>query len=301
MTALPRIALFTDRRDGHARALLAAFARAGAPAAAVALRDCGFAPDGTLAIPGFAQAPPAAALVRVIEAGSFEEVTLRLGVLHALRACGCLVINDAGAIERAVDKAMTSFLLARAGLPTPETWVTPSASRARAILAAEAAPGRPLVLKPLFGSQGRGQALLDSPAALPAAETLGGVFYLQRYVAPGAEGFRDWRVFVIGGRAVAAMLRRHSDWRTNAAQGARCEAAVAAGPLAELAVAAAAAVGADFAGVDLIRDGQGRLAVLEVNSNPAWSALRRATGIAIAPLLVRHLLDRLGRPLAQAG
>ena len=53
------------------------------------------------------------ALVRSIPAGSFEQVTLRLGLLHALAALGVAVVNDARGIERCVDKSMTSFLLAQ--------------------------------------------------------------------------------------------------------------------------------------------------------------------------------------------
>ena len=80
--------------------------------------------------------------VRAIAGGSFEEVTRRLGVLHALRELGVPVWNDARAIERCVDKSMTSFLLARAGLPTPPTWAVEGADAARADRGARTA-GRP--------------------------------------------------------------------------------------------------------------------------------------------------------------
>ena len=72
-----------------------------------------------VAVPGFGDALPDAVLVRSISAGSFEEVTRRLGVLHALRELGVPVWNDARAIERCVDKSMTSFLLAMPASPPP--------------------------------------------------------------------------------------------------------------------------------------------------------------------------------------
>src|SRR5215470_14575619 len=132
----PRIAILVDRReDWHARQLRAAFRRRGADPVLLSLAACGFSLD---------------------TAGSFEQVTMRLGVLHALREAGVPVANDARAIERCVDKSMTSFLLHRAGLPTPPTWTTEEPAAAAALVAREAGPGRPLVLKPLFGSQGRG-------------------------------------------------------------------------------------------------------------------------------------------------
>src|SRR5215471_4047943 len=159
-----RIALVVDRLDWHARALTSAFAGLGARALAVALPSCAIdtGVPCALTIPGFGHRLPDAVMVRSMSGGTFEAVTLRLGVLHALRELGVMVWNDARAIERCVDKSMTSFLLARAGIPTPATWATESLDAARAIVRRETSEG-PLVLKPLFGSQGRGLKLIRTP------------------------------------------------------------------------------------------------------------------------------------------
>src|SRR5437660_5749968 len=155
--ALPRfrVGLVVDRCDWHVRQLAKAL-DAFADTFAIRLEACGFdtASATGLAIPGCAGLPDAV-MVRSMSGGTFEAVTMRLGVLHALRELGVLVWNDARAIERCVDKSMTSFLLARAGIPTPPTWATESHEAARAIVRRETARG-PLVLKPLFGSQGKG-------------------------------------------------------------------------------------------------------------------------------------------------
>ena len=290
-----RCIVFIDRPDWHSRQLGAAFTKAGVEPVFLSLRRTGFAAatgGARLRLPGFEDELPLGAFVRTISAGSFEQVTLRLGVLHALRESGLLVYNDARAIERCVDKSMTSFLLHRAGIPTPPTWAVESREAAQAIARAEASPARPLVLKPLFGSQGRGLALIESAADLPPAETVAGVYYLQHYIGEGREGWRDWRVFVAGGKAVAAMLRQGVTWKTNAAQGALCQAVEPDGQMSAMAIAAAEAVGAAFAGVDIIRDAAGRLHVLEVNSNPAWSALQRVTRRPIAEALVADFLSQ---------
>ena len=133
------------------------------------------------------------------------------------------VVNDARAIERCVDKSMTSFLLARAGLPTPPTWVAQSAEEARAHCAQRGGGrGIALVLKPLFGAQGRGLRLLDGGDDLPEPEEVAGVYYLQRFVGragpwlAGLPGVRDgwpcrWR------RCDAA----GGGWITNVGQGGR--------------------------------------------------------------------------------
>lgn len=290
--AAPSIALMSDGADWHSRSLMRAFGAAGARARLVNLSACAIdtAAPRALDLPGFAGGVPDAVLVRTVPGGSFEAVTLRLGILHALDALGVPVWNNARAIERCVDKSMTSFLLARAGIPTPSTWAVQSREQAAAILARE---GRALVLKPLFGSQGRGLRLLHSAADLPPPAELSGVYYLQRYVGVERQGFHDFRVLVVRGRVVATMMRHASQWITNVKRGGKPVPAVADGTMKELAIAAAAAVGADFAGVDIIHDAEGRALVLEVNSMPAWSGLQRTTSINIAAVLARALVATL--------
>ena len=168
-----------------------------------------------------------------------------------------------------------------------------SREAAAARVAIEAEQGHELVLKPLFGAQGRGLLRLSDPAAVPEAEAVDGVYYLQRFVPPAEATFRDCRVLVSAGRAVAAMLREHESWITNVHQGARCVGTPAEGRIAELAVAAAAAVGAYHAGVDLICGAEGDWRILEVNSMPAWKGLQGVTPFPIAPILAADALALL--------
>jgi RimK family alpha-L-glutamate ligase len=230
--------------------------------------------------------------------GTFEAVTLRLGVLHALSELGVTVWNDARAIERCVDKSMTSFLLSRAGIATPATWALESYEHARAIVEREAAEG-PLVLKPLFGSQGRGLMLIREPQDLPPIEqTAGRVFYLQRFIgAERREGYHDFRLLVVQGRVIAAMRRHSSHWITNIKRGARPVAAAVNDEMKTLALRAAAAVGANFVGVDIVYGPDERPVVLEVNSMPAWSGLQKVTSISIASVFA----DALAAELASRG
>jgi RimK family alpha-L-glutamate ligase len=165
-----------------------------------------------------------------------------------------------------------------------------SLEAAAAIVTAEAARGHELVLKPLFGAQGRGLLRLSDPGLLPPAEAVAGVYYLQRFIPPAEATFRDCRVLVSDGRAVAAMLREHESWITNVHQGARCVAIPAEGEVAQLAVAAAKAVVAFHAGVDLIRGVDGLWQVLEVNSMPAWKGLQTVTSFRIASCLAADAL-----------
>jgi tetrahydromethanopterin:alpha-L-glutamate ligase len=287
-----RIAIMTDETGWHTARLKRAFRARGAQARCIDLADCRidttWEPHG-LMLPGFGHTLPDAVFVRGIAGGTFEQVTLRLGILHALRESGVPVYNDARAIERSVDKSMSSFLLHRNGVPTPATWAGESAAFAQRVLMREAAAGRQVVLKPLFGSQGHGLKRLGASNARHGALTP-----LQRYIQGGRPGF-DWRVLVIGGRAVAAMRRvGGKGWIHNFAQGATCEAAELDLPLAQTAVRAAEALGLDYAGVDLIPDPYDatRPLVLEVNGVAAWRGLQSVTSVDLAAALVDDLLQR---------
>ena len=292
-----RVAIVSDDRGWHGARLRQAFRARGVGVRLVSLRACRI--DLThgcngLAIPGFERQLPDGVFVRGISGGTLEQIVLRLDVLHALREMGIPVYNDARAIERTVDKGMTSFLFLGAGIATPPTCVTESAAQARAWLLRETAAGHAVVVKPLFGAQGVGLRRLTAGSDVPDAAQCNGVWYLQRYVETGAVGggWHDWRVFVIGGVAVAAMKRHGATWVNNVAQGGRCESAALDPEMQHLAVRACAAVGAHYAGVDLIRARDGRLLVLEVNGVPAWRGLQSVTPTDIADCLVQDFLSR---------
>jgi [lysine-biosynthesis-protein LysW]--L-2-aminoadipate ligase len=220
--------------------------------------------------------------------------------LHAARsleACGITVVNSAAATEACGDKWRTTLALRAAGLPTPRTALalTPGAA-----LDALDALGYPAVLKPLVGSWGRlvtliedrcaGAAVLEHVAALPGPESH--IVYVQEYVAhPG----RDIRVLVAGPEPVAAMYRYAAPggWRTNVARGGRGEHCELSPDLARLAAAAARAVGASVAGVDLIETADGRLSVLEVNGRAEFAGLQAAAGerVNIAARIIDVVVD----------
>lgn len=301
---MTRIAIFTDAPSWHGRELKRAAKARGVEARYVSVSTCYFdleRRDG-LTIPGFEKRLPDGVFVRAIPAGTFEQVTLRLSLLHALRELGVPVYNDARGVEKSVDKAMTSFLLHRAAIATPLAWVTEDVVIARRWLIKETDMANELVMKPLFGAQGEGLQRLAAGMALPDLNSYQGVAYLQRLVDARKKGWHDWRVFVIGGRAVATMRRHGKSWINNVAQGARCEASDADAELAALAERATQALGLDYSGVDLMRDYDGRAYVIEVNGIPAWKGLQSVSEVNIAQCLVDDLLDRrIGGKLRVAG
>ena len=279
-----RIAILCGGRGWHVQDLLRAAGERGHEAHSVDFRTITAGVETSPApLAGFD-----AALVRIMPAGSLEQVVFRMDVLHAVVQRGMKVFNPPRAIETCVDKYLTNVRLARAGLPTPPTHVS---QRAEDALAAFEQLGRNVVLKPVFGSEGRGMVRITDPETawrtFYVLERTNQVIYQQQFIRhPGW----DLRVFLINSQVIAAMRRRsRGDWRTNVALGGTAERVELSDTEVSLAVRAAAAVGCPIAGVDLLPGPDGKLYVIEVNAVPGWRALAPATGIDVAAEVVRYL------------
>ena len=205
---------------------------------------------------------------------------------------GIPVYNDANAIERSVDKAMTSFLLHHAGLKTPPTWVLCNRDAALTLVKNELSQGNFIISKPLFGSQGEGIRRIEKMTDLPWLTSSHGVYYLQRFAPSAGEGCSDYRVFVINGKVVATMRRRGKSWLNNVAKGASCERVEPSDEMIALAIQATNLLKMDYAGVDILEDSAGELNVIEINSVPAWKGLESVCDVTIAELLVQDLINR---------
>jgi len=215
-----------------------------------------------------------------------EQIIFRVDALHRLEERGVRVVNSPRAIERTVDKFWTSTLLERCGIPTPETIVCDDVDEAFAAF-------RDLgdvIIKPLFGSMGLGMVRVSDEEmayrVFRTIEQIRGVYYVQRTIDHDGT---DVRAFVLGGRVIAAIERRAAGWRTNLARGGTARTVMPTEQMGGLAVRAAAAVGADYAGVDLLTGRDGRTYVLEVNGIPGWRGLQEATGLDVAGQLVDYL------------
>jgi ribosomal protein S6--L-glutamate ligase len=231
-------------------------------------------------------------LVRMMPPGSLEQVVFRMDALHRVAAAGIPVWNSPRAVETAVDKYLSLALLDHAGLPVPPTWTGQAAGAA---LAAFEALGGDVVAKPLFGSEGRGLVRLTHRElawrAFHALERMGAVIYMQQVIRhPG----HDLRALVLRGRVLGAMRRfaPRNEWRTNVSLGGRAETCELDAEARHLAQAAAQAVGAEVAGIDLMEDlDSGRRLILEVNAVPGWRALSTVTGIDVAAEVLAGLRD----------
>jgi len=232
-----------------------------------------------------------AVLARIIPSGSLEQIIYRVDALHRLEDRGVRVMNSPRAIERTVDKFWTSALLEQCGLPTPETFVCETAEEASAAfrILGDA------IVKPLFGSMGLGMIRVSDEdmafRVFRTIEQIRGVYYLQRAIDHDG---RDIRAFVVGGRVLGAIERRSEGWRTNLSRGGTARPFRLTEEWSALAVRAAAAVGAEYAGVDLLPARDGGVYVLEVNGIPGWQGLQEATGLDVAGALIEQLAQGRG-------
>jgi RimK family alpha-L-glutamate ligase len=293
------VVILSARTGWHTDQLCAALAARGhvgvvLPYESVVARLGGTASGEALAAEGVSLFAADAVLARIIPSGSLEQIIYRVDALHWIEERGIPVVNSPRAIERTVDKFYTSALLREAGLPVPETVVCERAAEA---VEAVRRMGD-AIIKPIFGSMGHGLVRVTDPevarrVAKPL-EQVRAVFYVQRAVDHGG---RDVRAFVVGGRVLGAIERRAAagDWRTNVSVGGTANAITLPDEWADLAVRAAGAVGADYAGVDLLPDDRdGGVYVLEVNGIPGWEGLQGATGLDVAGAIVDHLAAAAG-------
>jgi RimK family alpha-L-glutamate ligase len=231
-----------------------------------------------------------AVLVRTMPPGSLEQVVFRMDALARCEAQGVPVVNAPRAIEAAVDKYLTSARIHAAGIPTPRTAVCQTVEDA---LLAFDQLGGDVVVKPLFGSEGRGiSRVTDREVAFRAFQLLaqlGAVLYLQEFVPH--EGL-DLRLFVLGDQVLGMLRRNRTDWRTNVSRGATTEVLTVTDELAALARRAAGAVEADMAGVDVLPSISGERLVVEVNAVPGWRALARTLDLDISAMVLAHVARR---------
>jgi RimK family alpha-L-glutamate ligase len=285
------IAILGQKGGWHTESLCSALARHGLSAECLPVTQLTAQVTSTprLAVAGTPLDECDVVFVRAIPSGSLEQVIFRMDALRMLEHAGVRVVNSAAAIEHGVDKYYTAARLHDAGLPTPRTVV---AERFEDALAAFEELGGDVVVKPLFGSEGRGMVRVsDADTAYRAfrALELGRYIYCIQEFVP--HGQADFRVFVVGERVIGGMTRRGSGWKTNAAQGAKGEPLNVDERMADLSLRAVRVVGAEHAGVDLLPCEDGGLSVIEVNTIPGWRSLRAATGIDAAQCLVDHVLE----------
>ncbi|WP_040228966.1 ATP-grasp domain-containing protein [Bhargavaea cecembensis] len=218
-----------------------------------------------------------------------------------LKSCGVPVFNDPDVIETCDNKAKQYIRLAAAGLPMPRTVIAPKVYQSFSIAGSGYFErvlgdfGLPLIIKEGHGSFGAKVYLIETEEAFfEKVDSLRGVdFVFQEFIA-SSRG-RDIRVNIVGGEIVAAM-QRHSetDFRANITNGGKAEPIELTESQRAVALAAAEAVGAEFAGVDLLFGPDGEPLVCEVNATAHIRNILNVTGVNVADSMIAYILEKLG-------
>lgn len=229
----------------------------------------------------------------------FDAVIPRIGasvtfyataVLRQFEMMGVYSLNESVAISRSRDKLRAMQLLSRKSIGLPVTGFAHSTKMTADLI--RVVGGAPLVIKLLEGTQGKGVVLAETQSAaesvIDAFRDLDAYFLVQEFIKE-SEGC-DIRCFVVGGKVVAAMLRRAKpgEFRSNLHRGGTSEAVKLTSEERQAAIKAADAIGLNVAGVDILRSNHGPL-VIEVNSSPGLEGIERATEKDVAGIMIEYI------------
>ncbi len=227
-------------------------------------------------------------LCRAMPRGSLEQVVLRMDALSVLEQQGTPVLNSSRAIEVCIDKFLALARLQAAGLPVPPTVACQTADDADE---AFESLGSDVVVKPVFGSEGRGLLRVNDPGlarrVFQALERSERTIYVQKFIRH--HGW-DLRLLVIGEELFAMKRSRQDDWRLNASRGAGVSPFEPDETARDLARRTANVLATRLAGIDLIYDEDGRPLLLEVNACPGWRYLAEILQVDIAKRVLNMLL-----------
>lgn len=237
--------------------------------------------------------------------GHYDAVIPRIGsaitfygtaVLRQFEVCGSFPLNESVAITRARDKLRSLQLLVRQGIAMPVTGFAHSPDDTSDLI--DMVGGVPLVVKLLEGTQGIGVVLAETRQAaesvIDAFRGLNAHILVQEFIKE-AQG-KDIRCLVVGGRVVAAIERkaREGDFRSNLHRGGTARLVDISEREREIAIQAAATLGLDVAGVDILRANRGPL-VMEVNASPGLEGVEKTTGLDIAAMMIAWI-EQQARP-----
>ena len=219
-----------------------------------------------------------------------SEPSLHLYAPEIFALNGYRVINGLSAIKAGKNKIAQHIAFEKNKIPCPRWGV---AQKSEDVVALANEIGYPVVLKVAFGTHGKGVFFTDKQETLkPIADYLAvrdrNPIIVEEYIAEAKR--KDLRVFIVCGKIVAAMERSapDGDVRANTSNGGIGSPVELNEKEADLALRAAKLFDLEIAGVDIIRSNRGPL-LLEVNANPGFKELEKATGVDVAGAIVDYV------------
>ncbi len=211
-------------------------------------------------------------------------------VVRQFEMMGIYCLNESVAITRSRDKLRSLQLLARKGIGLPVTGFAHSTKFTGDLITIVG--GVPLVVKLLEGTQGIGVVLCENKnAAESVIEAFRGLntnILVQEFIKE-ANG-SDIRCLVVGGKVVAAMMRKgkEGEFRSNLHRGGSAKIVKITPEERSTAVRSCKIMGLNVAGVDILRSNHGPV-VMEVNSSPGLEGIEKATGKSVASMIIKHI------------
>lgn len=217
-----------------------------------------------------------------------------------LELLGVRVFNSAKAIEVSDNKITTYQVLAQHNIRIPQTVIAPKifynhqnidVSFLNKIIQTF---GFPMIIKEAYGSFGEQVYLIHTKEELIAKvhELNGKSFVFQEFISTSYG--KDIRLHVVGDKVIASMLRTSTnDFRANISAGGHMEPYAPTDEEKTLAIKATQAVGADFAGVDILFGPNRTPIVCEVNSNAHIRNMYNCTKINVANYIIDYIIKTL--------
>ncbi|WP_406659692.1 tetrahydromethanopterin:alpha-L-glutamate ligase [Methanolobus sp. ZRKC3] len=243
-----------------------------------------------------------AVIIRDMGTGKNDAHVFRFDVLQELEESGVIIINPPVAIQNAANKFHSSCLISKAGIPTPKTFVSQETEPGLKIIETL----KDVVVKPVFGFKGIGIKRIKNNEVIGPDGTLEkttvydlvsgiienkGMVYIQEFIEnPG----QDIRAFVVDGKVIGAIYRKAADgwWLNNLSQGGTPERCELTEKQEKMCIDAARAIGAVFAGVDIIESDKGCF-VLEINATPSGAGIYKSLNINVAEHIIDTIENRL--------
>ena len=213
-----------------------------------------------------------------------------LAVLRQFEMMGVWPLNESVAVGRSRDKLRSMQIFAKHGLGLPVTAFAHDPKQTDEVL--KIVGGAPAVIKLLEGTQGIGVVLGETAnSAKSVVEAFRGLnvnILVQEFIKEA--GSSDIRIFVVGGKVVAAMMRTgaEGDFRSNLHRGGSAKMVKITPEERSTAIRAAKVMGLNVAGVDILRANHGPV-IMEVNSSPGLEGIEAATGKDVAGQIIEFI------------
>ncbi len=218
-----------------------------------------------------------------------NNVDLHISLIEQMEMSGLLIFNRYQSILKAKNKIKTMQILDHYGIPIPKTVVVRRSMDLQQ--AAKLVGGFPVILKQPVGSFGNGVTIVESMRALKSVLLWDQPMYLLQQYVKYSKG-KDMRIFVVNGKVIGSMMReaKKGEFRSNIELGAVGKPVEITEEESSIAIRSVQALDLNYGGVDVMRGKDGPV-VLEVNSNPGFKELERATGVSVAGAIIEYAVE----------